>query len=627
MPGPRDPWLTPYVVPWERAVESGNYLISCMVTSAQSGKTDSMLDLIGARLDQRPTPIIYVGPSREFNTDQFEPRLMELFSQARGLGSKLAAGKRNKKTLKYVSGVRLRLAHAGSSTALKSDPAALALIDEYDEMLANVKKQGDPLGLVKARGDTFADFAIAIASTPSQGWADVTIDEKSGLEFWRRGSDVAEIESQIWRLYQQGTMFHWTWPCPFCGDWFVPRMKLLRWPKGASPAEARVNAWVECPHCHAAIAEEQKATMNARALPIAPGQWIEDGEVRGEPAATSVYSLWVSGLCSPFKTFGDRAEDYLTAEQSGDPQRMQTVCNASFGELFAPGGGEVPEWREVMALRMPYARGTVPEGVVFLTAGIDVQKNRLVYSVRGWGMRATSWLIDEGELWGETDRLEVWADLDDLLGSEYGRIKIKIAFIDSGFRPGKVDTVPEHRVYEFCRAHQVFCFPTKGSDLLSTPFIKRRIEVTAAGTGAKYGLELVRLSTDFWKLWVHERIRWPKDSPGAWHLHEQVDEGYAKQIVSEARTKSPAGRPVWVQRSRENHFFDAECLNAAAGFMLGAQRIGSRFGGQNPVAAAKAAARAATEPRESAGPVVAASRTPAQQTIQRFRDFASRMNR
>ena len=49
-------------------------------------------------------------------------------------------GDPQKKTLKRVAGTRLRLAHAGSSTALKSDPAAVALVDEYDEMLK--KRQG-----------------------------------------------------------------------------------------------------------------------------------------------------------------------------------------------------------------------------------------------------------------------------------------------------------------------------------------------------------------------------------------------------------------------------------------------------------------------------------------------------
>ena len=43
------------------------------------------------------------------------------------------------KTRKMIAGVPLRLAHAGSSTAPKSDPAGLAITDEADELMRNVK--------------------------------------------------------------------------------------------------------------------------------------------------------------------------------------------------------------------------------------------------------------------------------------------------------------------------------------------------------------------------------------------------------------------------------------------------------------------------------------------------------
>jgi len=94
----------------------------------------------------------------------------------------------------------VRLAHAGSSAALKSSPAALALFDEYDEMLANVKGQGDPLGLVEARGETYADFVTATASAPSRGMVEAELDEKSGLRFWKPAQPEA-VESAIWKLW------------------------------------------------------------------------------------------------------------------------------------------------------------------------------------------------------------------------------------------------------------------------------------------------------------------------------------------------------------------------------------------------------------------------------------------
>ena len=226
VPGPRDPLLTPYVVEPERAAASGRYRRVVLVFGAQTGKSEAMLDIAGQRLDQKPGPIIYVGPNKQFLTEQWEPRVMALLDEAPTLTSKLARGKRMTKTRKVIAGVPFRLAHAGSSTALKSDPAVLALVDEYDEMLGNVNQMGGPLGLVERRGDTFADFVCVVTSTPKRGRVGMTKDETSGLHFWDMAV-VEDIESPIWQLWQQGTRHHWCWPCPMCEEYFIPRFNLL----------------------------------------------------------------------------------------------------------------------------------------------------------------------------------------------------------------------------------------------------------------------------------------------------------------------------------------------------------------------------------------------------------------
>jgi phage terminase large subunit GpA-like protein len=234
-----------------------------MVCGAQMGKTDGLLDIMGARLDQRPAPILYVGPIRDFLTDQFEPRLMSLLDEAETLAAKVVRGRRMKKTLKVVAGVPVRLAHAGSSAGLKSSPAALALVDEYDEMLANVKGQGDPLGLVEARGETYADFVTAITSTPSRGLIETQFDERSGLTFWKQ-ADPESVESAIWKLWQSGTRHHFCWRCLHCEKYFVPRFEQMRWPENATPAEAAKAAQLQCPHCGGLHHDDDKAEVNAR---------------------------------------------------------------------------------------------------------------------------------------------------------------------------------------------------------------------------------------------------------------------------------------------------------------------------------------------------------------------------
>jgi phage terminase large subunit GpA-like protein len=594
------------MIDWARALSSGCYRRCVMICATQTGKTDSALDVIGERLDNQPAPILYVGPSKEFCTDQFEPRLMALLDEAPRLADKVGRGKRNKKTRKLVAGVPIRLAHAGSATALKSDPVALALIDEYDGMVRDAQGDGGVLGLVEGRGFTYSDFTCGIASTPSLGTVDVALDEASGLEFWKLGL-AEDIESPIWRLWQEGTRHHFAWPCPHCHEYFIPRASCLKWdtPEGgkATPAGARRSAYVECPRCGGVIGDEDKLDLNAAGRMVAPGQMVSSsGEVTGDPPDSSTVSYWVSGLCSPFVTFGERAEKYLSAVRLGDFRGIQSAVNTNFGECFAPAGGEAPEWAEVAEHRGAYLRGEMPEGVLYPVMTVDVQKNRLFWIVRGWGARATSWLIDYGVLWGETVEEEVWTDLADLIKTPVCDMPLRLVLIDSGFRPGKRVELPLNRIYDFCRRFPRFVRPTKGSSqAMRVPIVKSKIEVTRQGAAAKWSLELNRLDTDYFKSWVHERVRWPDDQPGAWHLPSDVDDDYCKQIISEARMRLASGKVRWVERSKENHFLDCEAMQAAAAHLLNVARIGA--GARRPTAQPPKAPQPDVDP-ETGGPAV-----------------------
>jgi phage terminase large subunit GpA-like protein len=565
------------MIPWARAVhEGGKYRRFVAVTAAQSGKTDAILDLMGARLDQKPAPILYVGPTKAFLTDQFEPRLMGLLDEAETLKRKVIRGRMIKKTLKLVAGVRVRLAHAGSSSALKSDPAAIAFIDEYDEMYRSVMGQGDVLGLVEARGVTYADFATAVTSTPSKGLVDIVSDAESGLDFWKE-VNAEDIESPIWRLWQEGTRYHWAWPCMQCGEYFIPRFKLLKWPNRGTPSQAKRETVMICPKCgfpHEDAAH--KAAMNERGVYVAPGQKVDKkGNVTGSPPDTPTYSVWVSGLCSPFVSWGQRIETYLTAMASGDEDRVQTAMNAGMGELYSlSASGDTPEWHEIMERRLPYKRGDIPSQVLRVVMGVDVQKLSLRYTIRGFGARGASWLLDWGQLYGHTDDDQVWDDLADLMMTPIGDLHIERVFIDSGFRPNKPDSGDEHKVYEFCRRYPWMAFPTKGKDTMSPPYRVSKIEITPKGKKATYSINLSWISTDFFKSLIMSRIRTPQDKSGGFFVPSDIDEDYCRQVVSEVRVVNrETGKPEWIPRSRQNHFLDCEALCAAAAYILNVQRI------------------------------------------------------
>lgn len=576
VPGPRNPRLTAYMIPAARVVHLATHRRVVAVTAAQSGKTDNIFDVMGARLDQRPAPILYVGPSRDFVTDQFEPRFETLLTEAPSLRSKLPPRRKGKKTLKRVAGVMVRMGWAGSSTSLKSDPFGLGIVDEYDEMLSNVKGQGDPLGLVEARGETYADFVTLVVSTPSQGAAEVEKDEVNGLEFWSV-VDPELIQSPIWRLFQQGTRHHFAWPCPHCDEFFVPMFKHLWWPKGSTPAQARRTARIVCPSCGTHIDEGEgratKLAMIDAGVQVAPGQTIEDARAMVNEPDNATWSCWTSGLCSPFVSWGERAEKYLQALASGEPDKIQTVMNAAFGELYSHlDTSDQPEWAEVMQRKLPYRAGEVPTEAYRLVMGVDVQKFSLLYTVRAYGARGTSWLVENGQLYGPTEAEEVWSALADRMLTPFGDLMVEKVGIDSGFRPGKKDAGSEHKVYEFCRRYPWLCVPTKGRNVQAQPFRLSKIEVKPDGKRPAYSVQLAWLSSDFFKSMVFAKIRTPMGAPGAWYVHEQVTEDYCRQITSEVRTIKD-GLPVWVQRARDNHYLDCEAICEAMAYTLNVQRI------------------------------------------------------
>jgi phage terminase large subunit GpA-like protein len=89
----------------------------------------------------------------------------------------------------------------------------------------------------------------------------------------------------------------------------------VRWPKDATPEEARRAVHLECPHCGGVIPIDDpgiKRELNRRGVYVCPGQEVQkDGTVIGPEPTESIQSFWTWGGCSPFVTVGSLVEDYL----------------------------------------------------------------------------------------------------------------------------------------------------------------------------------------------------------------------------------------------------------------------------------------------------------------------------
>ena len=559
---------------------------------SQMGKTAGLLNVIGQKLDDDPAPILYIGPTKSNVDGVIEPQLSQMLKSVPSLWQKTVHGRRAQKLVKRVAGVTLRLAWAGSPTELASQPAHTVLADEVDRM-EPIPGEGDPVSLAEARIATYPDGRLIATSTPTEGNVSSSKDAKSGIELWdmARPEDIA---SPVWRLMQEGTRYEWAVPCPECKEYFVPRFKLLNWPEGCTAKRALKEAKLACGSCGFLIGDEHRNAMNESGLYVGPGQWIEGGAVHGDPPESETASFWASGLMSPWVGFGQRAAAWIRASKSGDPGRIRTTLNTAFGELYRV-GADAPAWENVRALCAPYASGEVHDGVRAVTCGVDVQKDRLIYAIRGWGYRSESWLIEAAELWGETEREEVWADLAALLERKYGGKEIRRMGIDSGYRPGDKWKRPDNMVYSFCRQHSGRAIATKGHDALAKPLSPSLIDVTFRGKTIKRGLQLWHMDSDYFKSWVHSRLQWPVDQPGAWHLPQDITDDYCQQVTAEARTVKPSGRVAWVKVRKDNHYLDCEAINVAVAHSLGVHRV-------RPPKAKTADEAAAKEPIEAEAP-------------------------
>ena len=557
------PWRTDRVPFWRAiyaAFADADHDTIVVVCGAQMSKTEGIFNVIGHRFTDGPfVPALYVGPTEKQVKSVSKDRIDKMLRSTPILWERTEKGHRYQVAEKWIGGARLGFAWAGSATELSSHPAGLVLVDERDRMDSNTSGEGDPVSLARARLKNFLSRKLGVFSTPT-----------------------VENASPIWSLWEEGTMQMWAWTCQGCAALFVPRLDLLKWPSGCTPDDALDQATVECPTCQHHHPKEAQPALNATGRYIrhrrlgdnesAPksvfGKYLPDTDAR--PRRTA--SFWISGLASPWASFGQTAKVMIEAYKSGDQERLQAEINTWGGELYRV-RGEAPEWEAVSARRLEYPARTVPWGVQKITCGADVQKNGIFYVIRGWGFNSESWLIDDGFIAGETEYDGVWNEFRQILTTPVDGSRIDRLFVDSGYRPGDAYRRPDHAVYTFCRSLPGFAFPTKGMDEMDQPFRYSNIDYSVGGKVIKNGVRLYLLNTGFLKRWVHGRISWPVDQDGGWHLHIGTTENYCKQIVSEEQLLKASGRVTWVRKSRNNHFLDCETNATAAALTLRVDKL------------------------------------------------------
>ena len=178
------------------------------------------------------------------------------------------------------------------------------------------------------------------------------------------------------------------------------KFERLRWRKGR-PETAEYH----CEGCETPIAEHHKTAM------------LEAGEWRATATAAdpSTVGYHLSALYSPIGWLSwERIVRAWDAAQGSD-EAIKAFRNTILGETWVE-TGEAPDWQRLADRREAWAPGTVPAGGLFLTAGADVQKDRIEVDVWAWGRGLESWLVDHLVIEGGPGDPACWRQLTDLLG-------------------------------------------------------------------------------------------------------------------------------------------------------------------------------------------------------------------
>ncbi|MGR3710528.1 MAG: terminase gpA endonuclease subunit, partial [Alterinioella nitratireducens] len=230
----------------------------------------------------------------------------------------------------------------------------------------------------------------------------------------------------------------------------------------------------------------------------------------------------------------------------------------------------------------------IPEGGLFLTAGADIQKDRIEVDIWAWGRGLQSWLIDHIVIPGGPDSPAAWAELTKLLTRtwqhEHGAVMpvAKLA-IDTGYEAAAV--------YAWARAQgfeQVV--PVKGLEGFNraTPVSGPTfVDATMGGKRLRRGARLWSVATATFKIETYRFLRLERpeqdqpDPPGMIHLPEWADSEWLKQLVAEqlvtVRNKRGYARQEWQKLRERNEALDTRVYARAAAWIMGADRWDERM--------------------------------------------------
>jgi phage terminase large subunit GpA-like protein len=286
-------------------------------------------------------------------------------------------------------------------------------------------------------------------------------------------------------------------------------------------------------------------------------------------------------LYSPVGWFSWAAAAKAFDAAKRSPERLQVFINTCLGETWQE-RGEAPEWQRLYDRREDYELGRVPARGLFLTAGADVQKDRIEVQVVAWGRERESWLVDYIVLDGDTAGTEVWERLTTVLASSYphesgaSMLIVKMA-VDSGYQT--------QSVYAWARTQAPGkLIVIKGQDTGAVPVGQPAlIDVTRAGRRSRHGVKVWPVATGILKSELYGWLRLDRPTeesgvrfpPGYCHF-PMLGEEFFRQLTAEqlvSRVVKGYRKSEWIKGRERNEALDTRVYARAAANVFGLDRF------------------------------------------------------
>lgn len=531
---------TPYLREIMDCLSSSNFIQRVVVMAgAQIGKSETGNNWLGYIVHHAPAPMLIVQPTVDLAKRFSKQRIQPMIDETPALKDRIAESRErdsgNTVLSKEFKGGIVILTGANSAVGLRSMPVRYLFLDEVDAYPQDINGEGDPIKLAERRTTTFARRKILITSTP-------TIKDVSRIEHEYNNSDKR-------RYYV---------PCPHCDNYDWIKWKNMRW-QNDDPKTVQLL----CESCGCFIEENKKNEMLLR------GKWIaESASFDGKTAGFHLSSLY-----SPvgWKSWVEIVSEFIAAKN--DPARLKEWVNTVLAETWEEAYSSKIESSVVSERAEPYKVLTIPSGGLILTAGVDVQDNRIAVKVKAWGENEESWLVNWMEIYGDPSDLSptgVWAQVDSVLKQTYKHengkdMKVRAAAVDTGGHY-------THETYVFCRQQKPYgVIAIKGSSMSGKPILGKpsRQDINYKNQVIKNGVDLWMVGTDTAKAVIYGRLKLGKDGgQGAMHFPLGLSEEYYSQLTSEKQvTKYINGFPkrVWVKKDNaRNEALDCEVYSYAA---------------------------------------------------------------